>query len=536
MSTPGPVPGPEDTLYEWFAASTRRWPDFEAVRIGGTSVSYRRLADLADATAGRILRSTTSCPRRVGLLAGRSLVAFAGYLAAQRLGAAVVPLNPGVPAVRNREVCALADVDLVIVDGAGVTGPARDVHDCLLILTDEQLPSTRPVALPAYRTGPDDVAYVLFTSGSTGRPKGVPIRHANISAYLSYTIDRYRVRPGCRVSHTFDLTFDLSVFDLFVTWGGGATLIVPSRRDLLSPVDYLTGSAITHWFSVPSVITVTAGLGNLPTGRVTDLKYAIFCGEQLTYSQAARWQAVAPDAVIDNVYGPTELTLACTGYRLPADPGDWPPTSNDTVPIGTVYPRLEHLVLDGTGRPADEGELVVRGAQRFDGYLDPADNVDRFVTVGADGVARPTSGPPVPGDYYRTGDRVRVGPEPGGSGTGGPDGLVHLGRLDTQVKIRGYRIELGEIEAALRRHPSVSHAVTIAVPSGPETELVAFYTGTVVPGGELLTWLRRRLPMYMVPRRYRYLDRFPCNTNGKVDRGALGDLLAGRPAVVEAAP
>ncbi|MGX6607631.1 amino acid adenylation domain-containing protein [Micromonosporaceae bacterium Da 78-11] len=512
MPPAGPALRPEETLYEWFAASARRWPDFEALRIHGSSVSYRRLADLADSIAAQILRTTGTAPRRVALLATRSIVAYAGYLAAQRLGAAVVPLNPGVPLIRNQTVCGIADVDLVLVDQTGAVQATADLHHCVLTITDEQLLDASEIhALPPYRTGPDDVAYVLFTSGSTGRPKGVPIRHANLAGYLAHTIERYAVRPGCRVSHTFELTFDLSVFDLFVTWGGGATLIVPVRHELMSPMEYIAEHAITHWFSVPSVITVTQALGKLTPGRVTDLKYAIFCGEQLTYAQAEQWRAVAPDAVIDNVYGPTELTLACTEYRLPADPTDWPPTSNDTVPIGALFPSLDHLVVDD-GRPSEvEGELVVRGGQRFHGYLEATDDDGRFFTATPDGGLCATVGKPTDRDYYRTGDRVRY--ENGQ--------LVHLGRLDNQVKVRGYRVELGEVETAMRRHPSITHAVTVAVLGRDETELVGFYAGTPVAAPELLTWLRRRLPMYMVPRRYVPLTAFPLNANGKVDRAAL---------------
>ncbi len=519
MPVPSPGPGatPEDSLYEWFAASARRWPDFEALRIRGVSISYRRLADLADGLAGEILRTHPDPPRRIGLLAARSLVAYAGYLAAQRLGAAVVPLNPGFPPERNQTICALAEVDLVIVDDGAAGQAVPELHSSILLLSDAQVAGRLPARpLPPYRTGPENVAYVLFTSGSTGRPKGVPIRHANLAPYLAHNIGRYAVGPGCRVSHTFDLTFDLSIFDLFVTWGGGATLVVPARSELLTPVDYLVDHAITHWFSVPSVITVAAGMGNLPTGRVTELKHAIFCGEQLTYAQAAAWHDVAPGAVIDNVYGPTELTLACTEYRLPADPAQWPRTSNDTVPIGAVYPGLDHRVVDEELRCASEGELVIRGPQRFGGYLDPADNDRRFLDPAEPHRLALSTGTVTADAYYRTGDRVR---REGGV-------LIHLGRLDNQVKIRGYRIELGEVEAAMRRHPAIGHAVAVAHQGSGETELAGFYTGQPLPALDLITWLRRRIPMYMVPRRYHHVDEFPLNANGKVDRARLAQLLA----------
>jgi acyl-coenzyme A synthetase/AMP-(fatty) acid ligase len=230
---------------------------------------------------------------------------------------------------------------------------------------------------------------------------------------------------------------------------------------------------------------------------------------------------VAPQAKLTNVYGPTELTIQCTEYTLPDDPAAWPATSNGTVPIGDVYGFLEFLVLDEEGRPAKEGELFVRGSQRFDGYLDPSDNAGRF--IGFDGGrAVPEVEQLTPGHYYRTGDRVRY-----------EDGtLVHLGRSDNQVKVRGYRIELGEIEAALRKHPEVGQAVVVAFRDAGETRLSGCYTGTPLERGELVRWLRKRVPVHMVPRRLHHLDALPLNANGKIDRGRVRELVAEREGAV----
>lgn len=281
-----------------------------------------------------------------------------------------MPLNLKYPPQRNTAICELADADVILADTAGQqwldhcppgAGPSRPV----LRLTDEQVLAADPVgSLQPPSAGSDDVAYLLFTSGSTGRPKGVPIRHRNVLAFLGHTIPRYEVGPGCRMSHTFDLTFDLSVFDLFVTWGGGATLVVPEQAELLSAADYTVNRRLTHWFSVPSAVSAASELGGLPAGRATGLCHSVCCGEQFTYAQAEAWSAFAPESVVENIYGPTELTLACAEFRLPKERGDWPDTANDTVPIGAVYPGLEHVITD-------DGELCVRGPQRFDGYLDP---------------------------------------------------------------------------------------------------------------------------------------------------------------------
>lgn len=498
------------TLYEWFARSAERYPDAPALDVEGEVLTYRDLCRRADAVAGTLLAAHGAPPARVALLAGRGIVAFAGYLAALRLGATVVPLNPTHPVYRNEIICGSIRCDVLIADADGVgAAEVGGLADTVVRLTGADVLAARPGPLPAPATTPADVAYVLFTSGSTGRPKGVPITHGNVSPYVARNIERFEVGPGCRVSHTFDLTFDPSVFDLFVTWGGGATLVSPSRTDLLSPVDFLVDKGITHWFSVPSVVSVSANLGNLPTDRPTVLRQSIFIGEQLTYGQAAAWRAVAPGARMANVYGPTELTVACTEYHLPEDPRQWPSTSNDTVPIGPVYDYLDHVIVDADGAPADEGELCVRGVQRFAGYVDARDNAGRFLARDGD---RYTPCDEVgPESFYRTGDRVRW-----------EDGqLVHLSRLDQQLKIWGYRVELGEVEATIARHPEVTQAVVIAIPHDDGPELVGFYTGTPLPDRQLVRWLRDYLPIHMVPRRLHHRDALPLNVNGKVDRHAL---------------
>jgi amino acid adenylation domain-containing protein len=495
-----------ETLYDWFADSARRHRHAEALRVAGISLTYQQLRQASDKLASQ-LDSAGLSGGRIGLLAARTPLAYLGYLAILRVGGTVVPLNPIFPPHRNAAIAERAGLRAVVLD-------------------PEHAPCLPPTGIPLIsfhdRTGPvtsrpraDVPAYILFTSGSTGVPKGLPIRHANVAPYLAYNIDRYEVAPGSRLSQTFDLTFDPSVFDMFVTWGGGGTLVVPQRDELADPAAFANRHRLTHWFSVPSVVSLAARMRRLPAGCLSGLRWSLFAGEQLTLDQAAAWHRAAPGSVIENVYGPTELTVTCTGYRLPADPQDWPRTRNATVPIGLCYPHLQHVVLGSDGLPAAEGELCVRGAQRFDGYLDHRDNTGRFLTY-TPGSGRPAAvqdlpTPPGPDHWYRTGDRVQAG-------DGGV--LTHLGRLDSQVQVHGYRVELGEVEAVLRRHAGVQEAVVLF--DGNDLRVV--YTGTPAPADELAKWVAASLPAYMVPSRFTCVDLFPLNDNGKVDRRKLEAL------------
>lgn len=497
-------------LYHWFDASVARYGTRTAVEIDGVCFSYRHLADMAESLAARIREESETVPRRIGLLAERSVTAYAGYLAIQRLGRSVVPLNPAFPEARTRYMLAASGTGLVLADPRLAAPQVDGVR--VLAVDPTLLQGEPPAPVPPLPDAPEAEAYLLFTSGSTGTPKGVPIRQGNVSAFLETVRDRYGLAPGARCSQCFDLTFDLSVFDLFAVWSAGATLVVPSRNDLLRPVRFIADNALTHWFSVPSAISRAQAGGRLLPDSMPSLRHSLFCGEPLTSQQARAWKAGAPESTLTNLYGPTELTISCSDFTLPPDPGDWPVTPNGVLPIGLPYPGLEHAVLDESGLPAADGELCVRGPQRFDGYLDPEANQGRFHPAPA-----VVGDPAVPRDHwYRTGDRVTTR-----DGT-----LTFLGRTDQQVKINGYRVELGEIEAALRSLTDVTDAVVVAVPD--TADVLGLYAVCLAPDSDpvhVRAELVRGLPAYMVPRRVLTVGRLPCNSNGKVDRRAVTDLV-----------
>ncbi len=512
------------TMYEWFARSADRFGDCTALEVGTEELTYGELRDLVERLAARLVAANGGVtPSRVGLLASRSVTAYAGYLAIVRTGAAVVPLNPEFPPARNATIAAAAGVELALADtsGADIFGAGAELGIPLLAAGSEELAAlvTEPFAeLPPCPATPDDIAYIVFTSGSTGIPKGVPILHRNVWAYLTHVVPRYEVGPSSRLSQTFDLTFDGSVHDLFVAWGCGGTLVVPMRSQLLSPVKFINAARLTHWFSVPSVVSFAARLGTLVPDSMPTLRWSVFGGEPLPLTQAQAWQAAASASTLENLYGPTEITVSCTEYRLPRTLEDWPRPTNGTMPIGTGYPCMEFLLLDEDGNPGTDGELCIRGPQRFPGYLEPANNVGRFVSLDDNGAVHHYSGssPLTDQHWYRTGDRAAV-----------QDGrLVHLGRIDHQVKIRGYRIELGEIEARLREQAGVRDAIVMAV-EGPDgdKDLTAAVSGTGGDTEQLYSALGVRLPQYMIPRRITAFDELPLNPNGKIDRLALAAAL-----------
>ena len=299
---------------------------------------------------------------------------------------------------------------------------------------------------------------------------------------------------------------------MFGCWGGGGTLCVAQRGDVLGPIKFINAKRLTHWLSVPSLIWFAKRLRALNPGSMPTLLLSSFGGEPLTVEHIDAWTTAAPNTAVINCYGPSECACIVTAYEVPADRSTLVPTSNGSIPIGDVFAHLEHVLLDADLRPADDGELCIRGDQRFPGYLDPADDVGRFVSI-ADGQATVYDGstPVTSAHWYRTGDRVRRE-----SGE-----LVHQGRVDHQVKVLGNRVELGEIESALRRHPGIAEAVAVVVPATDgEVDLHAFYTGTPLTDEELHR-LVGELPPYMRPRGFRHLTEIPLTDLDKVDRRRL---------------
>ncbi|MFJ3309337.1 AMP-binding protein [Streptomyces sp. NPDC086549] len=464
-----------------------------ALRIGSETITYRDLHRQALTWAGSLCGS-----KAVGILAGKTVTAYAGILGALYAGATVVPLHPDFPAARTRHMLELSGATAVVADERGRAVLAGLGDDVPALEVVDPTPD-RALAAPRTGTSPGDTAYMLFTSGSTGRPKGVPISHGSTRHYFELLDARYDFTPDDVFSQTFDLNFDCAMFDLFCAWGSGATVDVTPQTAYLDLPAYLDGHGITVWFATPSAISLVRRMGGLTPDALPGLRWSFFAGEALRAHDAVDWQAAAPASTLENIYGPTELTVTITGHRW--DPATSPERSvNGLVPIGAVHQGHDHVLVDEDDRETPvEGELLITGPQMSAGYLDPADDAGRFVE--RDGRR-----------WYRTGDRVRRL----------ADGeLVYLGRLDSQVQVQGWRVELAEVEHELRSCEGVQDAVAVGATTPSGTELVVYYTGDPRPAARLARALRELLPKGMLPRRFEHVPEFPLNSNRKVDRKEL---------------
>ncbi|MFF5113742.1 AMP-binding protein [Streptosporangium sp. NPDC000509] len=499
-------------LYARFLRGLEASPGRAAFRVDGAVATYAEVHRSALLWAGALSLLTPSPLGAVGVLAAKGATSYTGVLAGLFAGATVVPLQPDFPAARTRQMIEAAGVSTLIVDGRGRARAAelREAGLDVAVLEPAITSFDPECALARPRpVAPSDVAYVLFTSGSTGRPKGVPITHGNTAHYFDLLDARYDFTPDDVFSQTFDLTFDCAMFDLFCAWGAGATAVaVPPHayRDLPA---FLRQQGVTVWFSTPSAISMVRRTGRLEPGALPGLRWSFFAGEALKCADAADWQRAADACALENLYGPTELTITIAGHRW--DQETSPALGvNGMSPIGTVNDGHDHVLLDDEGRPAEvEGELWITGPQTTPGYLDPADDDGRFVE--RDGRT-----------WYNTGDRIRRAAN---------GELVYLGRADAQVQVQGWRVELAEIDHAMCGCEGVDDAVTVSSTINGVTELVVFYTGTPSRPADLAAGLRRVLPPGIVPRHYRHMDELPLNPNRKVDRAGLRDrattVLAG---------
>ncbi|HEU5230074.1 MAG TPA: amino acid adenylation domain-containing protein, partial [Ktedonobacteraceae bacterium] len=514
-------------IHELFEAQAERIPAAEAVIFGSTSLSYGQLNAQANQLAHFLRKLGVKPEMRIGICMQRSPEMIVGLLAIFKAGGAYVPLDPSYPPERLSFMLADAQVSILLTQQA-ISGqlPAHTAH-VLCLDTIETVIAEEPASNPEPTAMADNLAYVIYTSGSTGQPKGVAIEHRNAVLLLNWSKTLYMSEDLRGVLASTSICFDLSVFELFVPLSRGGTVIL--AENVLHIPTLPAANTITLINTVPSALTELLRVERLPHSvRTINL-----AGEPIP--SALVEQAYSYDTVqrIFNLYGPSEDTTYST-YALLAQASDGPP------PIGRPLANKQIYLLDQALQPVPvgiPGELYIGGDGLARGYLNrPELTAQRFIphpfvgTLIADQLseARHESGvvdrnfkqgstTSEPGSrLYKTGDLARYL----------SDGTIeYLGRSDYQVKLRGYRIELGEVEAFLRQHAQVLEAVAIIREDVPgDKRLVAYLVTQAqheLSTSSLRSFLKEKLPDYMIPSAFVILEALPLTLNGKVDRNKL---------------
>ncbi len=350
-----------------------------------------------------------------------------------------------------------------------------------------------------------DLAYVFFTSGSTGVPKGVSITHRSIVDYIDWVAETFQITEKEKIANQAPFYFDNSIMDLYLCMSRGAHLyITPEMYFAFTAklLEYLRDNEINYIFWVPSALINVANSGLLEKIDCSCVRKVLFCGEVMPNRHLNIWRKNLPDAVYANLYGPTEITDVCSYYVVDREFSDEEP-----LPIGKACKNTELLILNDANErihePNKTGELCVRGTSLAVGYYDnPEKTTEAFVQ-------NPLN-PYYEEKIYRTGDLVHYN-EFGE--------LMFDGRKDFQIKHMGYRIELGEIETAILSHPDVENACCIY--DEEQSVITAFCKSRRIEEKELRKALALLLPKYMIPGAYIFLEEFPYNDNGKIDRKLL---------------
>ncbi|MBV8416480.1 MAG: amino acid adenylation domain-containing protein, partial [Verrucomicrobia bacterium] len=502
---------PNDTVLQRFQGRVRTTPKAIALSFENQFLTYFELNCRANQLARRLQRLGVSRGQRVGLFVPRSLETVVSVLAILKAGAAYVPFDIDYPLERIVFMALDSDISALVThpDLAQIFGdllpeiPRVNVLDPSLKTESPEDQETHPIAT--------DIAYIIYTSGSTGKPKGVPVTHGNIVRLFDSCEPWFHFDAGDVWTLFHSIAFDFSVWEL---WGallyGGQLVVVPYwvSREPAELLRLLARRRVTVLNQTPSAFRHfdhAEEAKDAATPPLT-LRYIIFGGEALELQSLSPWFERHGDQRprLINMYGITETTVHVT-YR-PLSSSD---LSLGASVIGTPLPDLQLYLLDSNLEPVPigiPGEVYVGGAGLAQGYLNRADlTADRFL---------PNPFATEPGSrVYRTGDlarRVFNGD------------IEYLGRIDQQVKIRGFRIELGEIESCLVTHPKIRQAIVLPVDhSARLASYVVAQADSSVSGIELRSFLRAKLPEYMVPASFTFLSQIPLTPHGKLDRSAL---------------
>ena len=514
-------------LHTLLVQSARHAPDAFAVDDPGVAtITYGELDRLSDRVRDRLACLGVRPGDRVGMYMHKSVDALATIFGTLKTGGAYVPVDPEAPPARCAYILNDCSVAAIVTERqleanlvAELQQLGRTPPPPILLVDPEDGPIPLRAALereqqrdsapvwPTEHPGADALAYILYTSGSTGRPKGVMLSHRNASSFVDWCSEVFEPGESDVFSSHAPLHFDLSILDVFTSIKHGARLVLIGEqmgKDPLRLAPLIAEKRISVWYSTPSILSLLAQYGKLERHDYGALRAVLFAGEVFPVAQLRVLREIWDHPRYFNLYGPTE-TNVCTYFELPAST---PPDRTQPYPIGRSCSHMRCRVADQDGRPVEvgaEGELLVSGDGVMQGYWNLPEQNARAFLEDLDGTR-----------WYRTGDLVVE--ESGGD-------YVFHGRRDRMVKRRGYRVELGEVEAGLATHPAAREVAVVALldPSAG-IRLKAFlslrggYRPTLI---EMKQFCVQRLPRYMVPDTFGFVDALPRTSTDKIDYQAL---------------
>ena len=527
--SPSPTPQPVEMPYLEIIAQAQRTPNAIAVTDGETQITYQEL-DLQSNRVANYLRSLGVAPGVfVGIMTLRGPLMFVGILGILKAGGTYVPLDPMYPQERIHYIIEHAEIKILLSQNALTEKLAACSLEELPLQTlmfldngqsseyenkitqiNKQTWSNYSESKPPCVNTPDDLMTVLYTSGSTGKPKGVMLNHRGYMNRLVWMQKTFQLQPGERVAQKTSCCFDISVWEIFWPLMYGSTVCSIGTKTVKNPwllAQWLKDNRINIMHFVPSLFGEFCNALEDETWNFPDLRWLIFSGEALPVNFIRSWiDKHGMNTGLANLYGPTEASIDVTAHIIPQRPGE----DQNSIPIGKAIDNVYVKILDDKMQPVapgEMGELWLGGVQLAKGYLKDEERTAKAFC--------PNPFPEeIPGDFiYRTGDlAIQYA-----------DGNIdYHGRIDNQVKIRGFRIELGEIESILNTHPLVKEAAVLAIDyEDGQKRLVTYLVGNQEDKQVIKEYLAQRVPDYMIPQRWEWLETLPKTHNGKLDRKAL---------------
>ncbi|HVG20293.1 MAG TPA: amino acid adenylation domain-containing protein, partial [Blastocatellia bacterium] len=491
---------PRETCVSLFEAQVERTPEAIALIYNNSNVTYRDLNAQANRLARRLTQMLDGGSNRaVGIIVDRSPEMIIAVLAALKAVAAYVPIDPEYPADRINSILDDAKVTVLITQSDYILD-LQDFEGQLFAIDLQLSGLTTPDTNLENKPLPEELAYIIYTSGSTGAPKGCQIEHRNLSNYLHWATDYYfGDEPAGNFGLYSSLSFDFTITNIFCALLRGKALVIYDQsQEIYQILKHAFGpeSLIDTMKLTPSHVWLLEQIDV----STTKVKKVIAGGEELQPGHIRTLKNINPSIEIYNEYGPTEATVGCIVKQI--EPGE------AKVLIGKPIENTRVYILDSHKRLVPvgvRGEIYIAGDGVARGYNNRPDlTAERFIpNPFEDG-----------GLLYKTSD----------IGRWLPDGNIQcFGRTDDQVKIRGYRIELGEIETVLAQHPEVRQAVVVSREDRPgEKQLVAYIAGSpALTVSALREFVASKLPSFMLPALFVFMEDLPLNANGKVDKKAL---------------
>lgn len=436
----------------------------------------------------------------VGLVINDDIETYASIIALWLEGDGYVPLHSDWPMERCLDICEQVDIDLILDSSEATRYEGKNV------LVTKDLPKSDVSLAPKQDVSDEELAYILFTSGSTGKPKGVQLCRRNLSSFVHSFLKIYEMTEEDRCLQAFDLSFDLSIMSYLIPLLRGACVYtVPIDAIKYS---YIAGliedEKLTFALMAPSTIRYLKPY--FDEIDCSSLRYSLFCGEALYSELTEEWSKCASNAIIDNVYGPTEDTIFCSTYRYVREGHN--KSYNGVLSIGKPMANCQMEIFNEQQQicPAGElGELCLAGDQLTIGYYNNAmKNAESFFVQDST-------------RWYRSGD-LCFKDEDGD--------IMYSGRMDHQAKIQGFRVELGEIEYHAREFLQDKNVVCMAFDNKDGlTEIAIFIESEEFATDEMVSYMCTKMPQYMVPTRWIFIPEFPLNANSKTDRKKLKLML-----------